>query len=193
MRKTTSSCVARDSRAHPVADLAGPREVLRCLCLFVAGSAHNWVRMQDSASTISLAWSLCVLVAACQDCPDKPDDCIEHDLTSTQGIYGQVLEGDDVIHDTNCKQYAQPVSYPVWLETADGVHVADDVADDRGAFELVAASGQYNACVRDNNNTLRCGGMVTVPTSGRMRYDILTSVISTFVSVRGPSLCGREP
>jgi hypothetical protein len=146
--------------------------------------------MRCSATAVSLAWSLCLLVAACHDCPDKPDDCIENDVTLTQGIYGQVLEGDDVIHDETCKQYAQPVSYPVWLEMQDGVHVADDVADDRGAFELVAAGGQYKACVRDNNNNVRCGGMVTVPSSGRMRYDVLTSVLSTFVSMRGPSLCG---
>jgi hypothetical protein len=149
--------------------------------------------MRYSASTVTLARSLCVLVAACHDCPEKPDDCIENDVTLTQGIYGQVLEGDDVIHDENCKQYSQPVSYLVWLETAEGAHVQDDVADDRGAFELVAASGEYRACVRDNNNNARCGGMVTVPTSGRMRYDILTSVLLTFVSARGPSLCGQEP
>ena len=130
-----------------------------------------------------------LLVCACHDCPDKPDDCIENDVTLTDGIYGQVLQGDDVIHDENCKQYAQPVSYPVWLETAAGVHVADDVADDRGAFELAAASGEYKACVRDNNNNVRCGGMVTVPTSGRTRYDILTNVLSTFVRMRGSSLC----
>jgi hypothetical protein len=147
--------------------------------------------MQYSASTIGFAWSLCVLVAACHDCPDKPDDCIENDVTLTQGIYGQVLEGDDVIHDENCKQYAQPVSYPVWLENTDGAHVADDVADDRGAFELVAPSGEYKACLRDNNNNVRCGGMVTVPTSGRMRYDILKGVFSTFVRSRGPSLCAQ--
>lgn len=148
--------------------------------------------MQYSAATVSLAWSLCVLAAACHDCPDKPDDCVENDVTLTQGIYGQVLEGDDVVDDESCKQYAQPVEYPVWLETLDGASVAEDVADDRGAYELVATGGQYRACLRDNNNNVRCGGMVTVPASGRTRYDIWTSVLSTFVSVRGPSLCGRE-
>lgn len=150
------------------------------------------VPVQHSASTILLAWSLCVFVAACHDCPDEPDDCIENDVTLTQGIYGQVLESDDVVDDDTCKQYAQPVSYPVWLETADGLHVADDVADDRGAFELVAASGQYNACVRDNNNNVRCASMVTVPATGRTRYVIWTSVLSTYAGVREPSLCGQE-
>jgi hypothetical protein len=146
--------------------------------------------MRSSASTVSLAWSLFVLIAGCHDCPDKPDDCVENDVKLTHGIYGQVLEGDDVIHDENCKPYAQPVSYPVWLETADGVRVAEDVADDRGAFELMAAAGQYKACVRDNNNNVRCSGIVTIPTSGRMRFDIWTSVLATFVSAREPSLCG---
>jgi len=145
--------------------------------------------MRVAASTVWLLASL----AACDDCPDKPDDCVEKSVTLTQGIYGQLLQGDDVIHDENCRQYAQPVSYPVWLETADGVHAADDVSDEHGAFELVAAGGQYKACVRDSNDNVRCGGMVTVPTSGRTRYDITTSVLSTFVGVRGPSLCGREP
>lgn len=42
----------------------------------------------------------------------------------------------------------------------------------------------------DNNNNARCGGMLTVPTSGRMRYDILTSVLATFISARSPSPCG---
>jgi hypothetical protein len=135
-----------------------------------------------------------VLVAACYDCPEKPDDCVENEVTLTQGIYGQVLEGDDVVHEQDCREYAQPASYPIWLETADGTHVAEDVSDDRGAFELVAAGGEYMACIRDNNNNDRCGGMVTVPASGRMRYDVLTGVLSsTSVGVRGPSLCGREP
>jgi len=149
--------------------------------------------MPFSPSRVSLAWSLVVLVAGCHDCPDEPDDCVENDVTLTEGVYGQLLEGEDVIKDESCKQYAHPVSYPVWLETADGVRVAEDVADDRGAFELVAAGGEYKACVRDNNNNVRCGGMVTVPASGRMRYDIWTSVLGTFVNVRGPSLCGRKP
>lgn len=152
--------------------------------------AHNQVCMEYAASRARLTWSLLALVTGCHDCPDKPDDCVENNVTLTQGIYGQVLEGDDVIHDENCKQYAQPVSYPVWLETASGVRVADDVADDRGAFELVAAGGEYKACVRDTNNNVRCGGMVTVPASERMRYDITTSVLSTFVRARPPSLCG---
>lgn len=149
--------------------------------------------MRSSASALVLVWSLCVLVAACEDCPDEPDDCIESDVTLTQGIYGQVLEGQDVTNDESCKQYARPVNYPVWLETSDGVHVAEDVADERGAFELEAAAGQYTACVRDNNNVVRCGGIVTVPASGRMRYDISTNIFSTSVAMRGPSRCGHEP
>lgn len=146
--------------------------------------------MRVAASTVWLVASL----AACHDCPEKPDDCVEPTVTLTQGIYGQVLEGDDVVHDESCTQYAQPVNYPVWLEAADGTRAAEDVADDRGAYELAAAGGQYKVCVRDNNNNVRCGGMVTVPPSGRMRYDIFTSVIGpTGAGPRGPSLCGREP
>src|SRR5205823_2862748 len=156
-----------------------------------AGSSFVVARLGCSAvrvrSIVNVAWTLCVVVAACDNCPDKPDDCIENDVTLTQGIYGQLLEGDDVIHDENCKQYPQPISYPVWLETVDGTHIADDVADDRGAFELVADGGQYTACV-GTTNSARCGGMVTVPMSGRLRYDITTGVFSTFVGVRGPSL-----
>jgi hypothetical protein len=94
-------------------------------------------------------------------------------VTLTQGIYGQVLEGDDVTRDEHCTAYAQPRSYPVWLETTEGVRVAEDVADVRGAFELVAAGGEYTA-------------------SGRTRYDIVTGVLSTFVRVRAPSLCASS-
>jgi hypothetical protein len=110
--------------------------------------------MQPSASTVSL---LCALLAAC--CPDKPDDCVENDVTLTQGIYGQVLEHDDVVHDEDCKQYAQPRSYSVWLETADGTRVAEHA------------------------------GMVTMPASGRTRYDLRTGVIGTYVESREPSRC----
>lgn len=152
--------------------------------------------MRCAASTGCLVGLLSALVAGCQDCPDKPDDCVENDVTLTQGIYGQVLEGDDVHHDESCKQYAHPVSYPVWLETADGARVAEDVADDRGAFELAVTTGEYKVCVRDYNSNIRCGSImtVTVPTGGRARYDIFTGVIGlTRASARGPSLCGREP
>jgi hypothetical protein len=147
--------------------------------------------VKTSVSTIIAAWSVWGLVAACHECPDKPDECIETDLTLTQGVYGQLLQGTDVIHDESCEQYAQPVSYPVWLQTADGARVTEDVADARGAFELVAPAGEYFACIRDTNANDRCGGMVTVPATGRMRYDISTSVLSTFVIKRGPARCAQ--
>jgi hypothetical protein len=133
------------------------------------------------------------LLAACHDCPDKPDDCVEDSVSITQGIYGQVREADDVIHDNSCPQYAQPVSgYPVWIQDVDGVHVAEDVTDELGAYELVAAAGEYRACVRDYNSNMRCGGMVTMPANGRMRWDILTGVLSTYAGTRAASDCGRE-
>ncbi|HUS31948.1 MAG TPA: hypothetical protein VMZ53_25780 [Kofleriaceae bacterium] len=150
--------------------------------------------MRHAASTGCLVGLLCI--AACHDCPEKPDDCVENDVTLTQGVYGQVVEGDDVVHDGSCREYAQPVSYPVWFETTDGVRVAEDVADEHGAYELAMTSGEYRACVQDNNNNRRCGALrtVTVPTTGRVRYDIWTGVIGlTTAAVRGPSLCGREP
>lgn len=141
---------------------------------------------------VRVAWCLCAVVAGCDNCPDAPDDCVEDRVTLTHGIYGQLFQGDDVIRDDDCEEYPRPVSYPIWLETADGMRVAEDIADDRGAFELVAPAGEYKPCVL-KRNTAWCGGTVTVPAIGRTRYDVVTGVFSTFARKRGPALCGKEP
>ncbi len=111
------------------------------------------------------------------------DDCIETSVSLQQGVYGRVVDQNDVrVGDCPAGIGPWPGNPLSLYVVGSDVRVAEDISDQDGIYELPAAPGDYMVC--------RSGCVpVTVPMNGRVRVDLALPFV--LFTVREAATCAQ--